>query len=192
MKRIITVLILTLTMIFALAVSASATGGIETDRSNVFEEIYDTAISHSDTILSALAFIGSLVLAIAYRKGMLPLLRGGIGKIGEEIGRLKSSAEAFYEGNEKKLGRAYESIERAEGLFSSLSDRLAVLEEELAAQSADRAHYSEMRIVMGAQIDMLYEIFMASSLPAYQKESVGEKICEMKRALAAVEADGNE
>lgn len=193
MKKFIATLLFVITLISAFAVCASAASAdTATERTNVFEQIYSLILSNSDKILSALAFMGSLVLAIAYRKGMLPILRGGISKIGEEIGHLKSETESFYKASEGKLSEAYKSIERAEGLFSSLSDRLAELEEELSAQNADRTNYSQMRIIMSAQIDMLYEIFMASSLPAYQKENVGEKICEMKKALAAGEAAGNE
>ena len=36
---------------------------------------------------------------------------------------------------------------------------------------------------MQNQIDMLYEVFISSSLPLYQKEAVGERIAEMKRIL---------
>ena len=37
---------------------------------------------------------------------------------------------------------------------------------------------------MKAQVDMLYEIFMSSSLPQYQKDSVGEKISSMRKSLS--------
>ena len=44
--------------------------------------------------------------------------------------------------------------------------------------------------VLKAEIDMLYEIFMAASLPQYLKERVGERVAEMKHALT--EGEENE
>jgi hypothetical protein len=41
-----------------------------------------------------------------------------------------------------------------------------------------------MKTIMSAQVDMLYNIFMSSSLPQYSKDAVGERISEMKAALA--------
>ena len=40
-----------------------------------------------------------------------------------------------------------------------------------------------------AQIDMLYDVFMSSALPQYQKDAVGERIAKMKEALVE-NADG--
>ena len=37
-----------------------------------------------------------------------------------------------------------------------------------------------MKIILSAQIDMLYDIFMTSSLPQYQKDAVSKRIGEMK------------
>ena len=40
---------------------------------------------------------------------------------------------------------------------------------------------------MSAQIDMLYGIFMTSSLPQYQKDAVSEHIHKMKEVSGLVE-----
>ena len=42
---------------------------------------------------------------------------------------------------------------------------------------------AELRLILNSQIELLYEIFMSSSLPTYQKDAVGARFAEMKRAL---------
>ena len=42
----------------------------------------------------------------------------------------------------------------------------------------------ELSVIVGTQIDMLYDIFMTSALPQYQKDAVGERVAKMKEALA--------
>ena len=44
-----------------------------------------------------------------------------------------------------------------------------------------------MKALMSAQIDMLYDIFMTSSLPQYQKDAVNQRVKEMKEVT---ESDG--
>ena len=46
-----------------------------------------------------------------------------------------------------------------------------------------------MKALMSAQIDMLYDIFMTSSLPQYQKDAVNKRISEMKE-VRALDKDG--
>ena len=41
----------------------------------------------------------------------------------------------------------------------------------------------QLRLVVDTQIDMLYDIFMSSALPQYQKDAVGERIAKMKGAI---------
>ena len=49
-----------------------------------------------------------------------------------------------------------------------------------------------MKIILESQIDMLYDIFMSSSIPLFQKEAVGEKISAMKKRLLDTEEKSDE
>ena len=48
-------------------------------------------------------------------------------------------------------------------------------------------NYEKIKFVLESQIDMLYTIFISSSLPQYQKEEVGAKINQMKEELMKYE-----
>ena len=44
-----------------------------------------------------------------------------------------------------------------------------------------------MRTILTSQVDMLYAIFICSSLPEYQKEEIGLKIQQMREELLVYE-----
>jgi hypothetical protein len=75
---------------------------------------------------------------------------------------------------------------------ASLAKKSEEIENELKRLSAgvtalrmekDEALQKSLLTVMGAQVNMLNEIFQASALPVYQKEAVGNMINEMKSEL---------
>ena len=88
------------------------------------------------------------------------------------------------------MNEALTRITETEKLMLSITERLLSLEKELCDAKRDRAKLSDIQTVISTQVDMLYEIFISSSIPLYQKEAVGEKICAMKRALAEKSEDG--
>ena len=150
---------------------------------NVFALAYGTLRAHSTELLSALAFIGTLIVGFAYKKGLLPLisktlaaLGGAVADIKEQTERSDASAESVLSDLGRRLGEMEISLDKFAG---SISD----VERSVGTLSASDELQSSMRKILYAQIDMLYEIFMSSSLPAYQKESVGERISTMKRML---------
>lgn len=154
-----------------------------TESENFFEEIYEEILKHSDKILSALAFVASLLLALTYKKGLLPLVKGALSSLGNSVSRLKEETENATNTADENMRSAVAELQKAEDLIFSLSEKLETLEGELSEAKKERAENGDMRLIMKAQVDMLYEIFMSSSLPLYQKEAVGEKISEMKKAL---------
>lgn len=190
--KLLIAVMLILVSTLGLSISASAqeaegtelTDGIE---ENVFEKIYADVSEYATEILCAMTFVGSLVLAFAYKKGLLPIVRGSLVSIGNAVTKVK---ESVGEGTEKgaKLG---ESIEKGlentknvlDGLVEKISELDKALEERLSNES-ERARESEvLRLVLLSQIDMLRDIFMSAALPQYQKDAVGERIAKMKGAL---------
>lgn len=156
----------------------------EQTEKNIFEAAYDEIIKHSDKLLAAMAALSSVVLAIAYKKGLLPIIKGALSALASQVAKFK-------EDTEREIGKANEStlaitekLSKTENILSLLTDKLDTVEKELS-ESADNKTKSEVLAkVMNVQVDLLYDIFMSSSLPQYQKEIVGEKISEMKKSIS--------
>ena len=195
MKKILNLLIILAITLSIFTVTALASDGeavTESGNATFFEQIYTQALLHSDKILSALAFLGSLLLAFAYKKGILPLIRGGLSAITNAVGTLKEESEKANEISEKALSEAKAKLEATEASLSELCLKLEMLEQELKEAKNEQTKANDVKMVLESQTELLYEIFMSSSIPAYLKESVGEKINAMKKKLNTGEADSNE
>ena len=152
----------------------------EVENTNVFEELYAAASEFSGEIASALAFLGSLIVALAYKRGLMPAVKSGIGAIGGAVSQLKDSTESYSKHQDELLTEFSERLCRAEEVlerFGQAIDEIAEKTEDGKCAAEDRA---SMKTLMSAQIDMLYDIFMTSSLPQYQKDAVNKRIGEMK------------
>ncbi len=156
----------------------------EVKEENFFELLYGEFIKHSDKLLSALAFFGSLLVACAYRKGLLPIIKASLGTLNTAVSSLKDESERVGAEASATMLEASKRLDAAQEVVCVLSERLVGIERQLDLVNEKQLSGESIHAVMSAQIDMLYEIFMSSSLPAYQKESVGERIAEMKRSLA--------
>jgi len=153
---------------------------------NPFEDIFEAASEFSAEIASALAFIGSVLVAFAYKRGLLPSVKSGIVAIGGAVGQLKDSTESTSRHQEQMLEEFTERLSRAEDVlerFGKAIDEIAEKTEDGKSAAADRA---DMKALMSAQIDMLYDIFMTSSLPQYQKDAVNQRVREMREVSGLV------
>ena len=154
---------------------------------NFFEKVYEEVMGYTSEILCALTFAGSIGIAFAYKKGLLPLVEGSLVAIGNAVTKIKESTkentEISSQLGESITGRLTETQE----LLVRLSERIGTLENTLGgsikSESDARLEMGQLRLVVDAQIDMLYDIFMSSALPQYQKDAVGERIAKMKGAI---------
>lgn len=184
MKKTLIILLSFILIFTLLGVAASAEyTDTEEEKTNIFETVYTEALKHSDKILSALAFSASLILALAYKKGLLPLIKGALSALTSSVSRLKEETESASLAAKRTIEDSSAKLESSQILLESLTERLRAIENELSASTEEQNMRRDIKRIMSAQVDMLYEIFMSSSLPAYQKESVGERIAEMKKAL---------
>ena len=199
MKRILifALIIISLISIFSLSCFAaletdsienSVTESIEAQE-NIFETVYRELLSHSDKLLAALSFIGSLLVVFAYKKGLLPIIKASLGALGTAVSNMKEESERVGAEASTVAANAAEKLSAAEALICELGKKLDTVETRLAEATEKQLKGETVYSVMNTQIEMLYEVFMSSSLPAYQKESVGEKIAEMKRSLAGSSAE---
>lgn len=110
----------------------------------------------------------------------LPPSENGIGAIGGAVSQLKDSAESHSKHQDELLTEFSERLCRAEEVL----ERFGRAIDEITEKTEDGQHAAEdranMKALMSAQIDMLYDIFMTSSLPQYQKDAVNKRIGEMK------------
>lgn len=179
-KKIITALLLAVCM--AAPVAALAEDGGGTDK-NIFESIYETVLENVDEIFSALAFVGTMILGFAYKRGLTPKLTGAVSKISDAVGKVREESRIAMENTEggiESLSARILSLENALELFSG---EVAALEEKLGTRAALEAERERFGTVLSSQVDMLYDIFMSSSLPQYQKEKISERVGMMKKEL---------
>ena len=156
---------------------------------NIFDTLYSVIMKNADKILSALAFAASLVLAFCYKSGFLPLMNSALGKISDKISELtKNAEESAASANELSIS-ATEKLTEAKDAIDGVRQNLTNLEERLAACATEEERVKNVYTVLLTQVDMLTEIFMSSSLPAYQKDKVSEKIHEMKKSLGTGEVE---
>lgn len=182
------------TMLFAgFAVCASAEDGIEESaeaetESNFFSKVYEEVTAYTSEILCTLTLAGSLTLAFAYKKGLLPLVEKSLLAIGNAVSGIKESTGKNAEASATLIATVEKQLSATSALLTSLAEKVSSLDKALGAslenESEARLEAKELRLVVDAQIDMLYDVFMFSALPQYQKDAVGERIAKMKEAMA--------
>ena len=148
---------------------------------NIFEEIYSALETNSDKIFSALAFIGTLVVSVGYKSGLLPLMRDALSRLKNSIDGVKADGELTKAETEQQLQRINSTLE-------GLSNELSTIKWQYESYDEIVREREALRTVMSGQVDMLYAIFMTSALPQYQKDEVGEKIAQMREELKNYES----
>ena len=154
---------------------------------NPFTALFAQVKEYATEIFCALTFIGSMLLAYAYKKGLLPLVEGTLVSIGNAVTKIKEKTE---QGEERSnaLGDALtQRLACAEELISGLAQSIDTMNTSLcevkACEDKKTADADKLSLIVSTQIDMLYDIFMTSALPQYQKDAVGERVAKMKEAL---------
>ena len=197
MKKFLLFAILVITLTLTLSVSAFATDEVPENESatetesgekeNAFAEIYALTVDNIDKVFSALAFVSSLLLALAYRRGLIPIINTGLSAI-------KKNADSFEGAMTESLDKTETSLNFLTDKFAScmngveqISEYLTSLTERLDLIESKKDNAKVLKTVMLSQIDMLYEIFMNSALPQYSKDALGERVSEMKKSIACGE-----
>ena len=149
-----------------------------------FPSLFAAFEEHLSEILSALTFIGSLIIMLCYKKGFLPLVTDGLGALKQGVKTINEKTGELSFGTEALSEAITEKLDAAENLLKGTCDMLAGLEVRLAELEGERNERKITNTVLSAEVDMLYEIFMSAALPQYLKDNVGERIAMMKAALA--------
>jgi len=154
---------------------------------NAFDSAFAVITEHSTEIFSALAFFGSMLVALVYKKGLSPLLSRAVDKIGGEIEKVKNDSDKVSEEQTQAICRIEEKNSIMNDRLTELSDRIERLSSGICSEEELLDTAKRAVVVISSQIDMLYDVFMSSSLPQYQKELMGEKVLRMKEELSANE-----
>lgn len=157
--------------------------GADLTKENPFMEIYEAVIDNADKILCTLTFISSIVLMFFYKKGLFPAITKGLTAIKSFAGGFEETLNDGALKTEESLKFLLDRFASFENTVTEVSSSMERLEQRLSISDNGKNSREELKTVMLSQIDLLYEIFMQSSLPQYAKDSVGEKVSEMKRNL---------
>lgn len=152
------------------------------DGVNVFTEIFDAASAYSTDILALLNLILGLVITTAYRRGLTPKLKKDSEAIKGAIAELSKRADKGMEADEQRLSSLSDTVTKIEEESERMKHELLEIKE--CVGSLPKAE-SEQRLlsVLSTQVDMLYNIFISSALPEYQKEAVTKQLLTMKEEL---------
>lgn len=157
--------------------------GAEEPTENPFEVLFEAVSAHAGEIFSALAFIGTLAVAYFYKKGLLPSLRDTLTGLSTALGEIGRKTDESIEPLTEKSLEIFKTVGTIESSLSSLSDTLRHIEGELETKSGESSERKALRTIMLSQVEMLYDIFMATALPQYKKDEIGEKIGAMREEL---------
>lgn len=157
--------------------------------SNTLENVYKTVKEYATEIFSSLAFIGTVIVAFIYKKGLLPVITRATGAISSLVSKLRDENAAGQKSADDKLRLATDQLASLEGDISDISSALRSVTERLEGCETLEREQKHIAKVMIGQIDMLYAIFMSSALPQYRKDEVGERISAMKKELEGYETD---
>jgi hypothetical protein len=205
MKRkltLIPLLILVLSLIFSFCVGAYDAEVNDTESTDVkettetidtyeedtfFTVLYEGVKENSDKILSALAFLGSLIIAFMYKKGLFPFIEKALASLSGAVVKLGNETKKNADLGNEFLNTLSDKLETCENIISGFSESLKKLELGLVEFSQEKGEREKLKFIMKAEVEMLNEIIMASSLPQYQKDRAGECFMKMKEELKAEE-----
>ena len=150
---------------------------------NGFTLAYNLLLDHLSELLSALTLIASLVVGYFYKKGLLPSVKGVLSGINGAVGRLKESSDKEIENRKSDAKKVEDTLASFEKSLEEQGKLILGIEERLISEEEYYKQKEKLNLILSSQVDMLYNIFISSSLPQYQKDAMNEKILAMKKEL---------
>ena len=163
-------------------------GGRGEESENFFADLYGITAENADKIFAILSFIGTLVLALAYKKGLMPSLGKTIAKLADGVRDMAAKAEERISDGEKAIDGFGERISKALAALESLEARANELSEKLDVIGECKDHTDAATKALLGEVDMLSELLLASSIPEYRKEAVERRVAYIKKELGDNEA----
>ncbi len=190
-KKLMFVLVISAVLLCAACITVSADNG-ESREVNIFQECFGAVKSHSTELLSALAFAGSLIIAFTYKKGLLPTIKKSIGAIGAAVCEIKESDSASNLLQEKISKELEDGLKALSEYIKSVDEKLVIYEQILKNLNTGATQAEKTEAVISEQVSLLYDVFMFSSIPEYQKDAIGHRVEKMRKLIAEKEVSESE
>ena len=145
--------------------------------------LYEQLRTHLPEVFSALSLLGACILAFCYKRGLLPILKDGISAIGNTTQEWKNTAESYAKDTKEICENANNSIQFTNSCIEKMQHSIETVEKRLAILDDQKNENEIFKELLRGQVDMLYDIFLSSSLPQFEKDRVGKRVEEMKKAL---------
>lgn len=152
---------------------------------NVFALLYSMTADNADKIFALLSFVGTLVLAFIYRKGLLPAISSAVSKLCEAANLVAEQSDENRNKIEADTQALHNNICDVSSALTAISEVLAEIDERIKAIEQQGGETEAIKRVLTCEVDMLSDLFLTSSIPEYQKENVNKRISDMKRELCA-------
>ena len=162
------------------------------EEENPFFALYNELSSHLPELFSALSLAGACIMAFCYKRGLLPLLKDGLGAIGTAALDCGKKAEVFASEGKDICEKVNDYVHTITSYVEKIEQALATIDEKISSFGDQKKETQLLHEVMKGQIEMLQEIFLVSSLPQFEKERICKRVEEMNRTLqkiAPVEAE---
>ena len=163
------------------------TESAEKSAENPFALFFDTVKTYATEIFCALSLISSLILGHAYKKGLVPTVSTAISGLGSLVGKVKESAERGEEKGNEIERVISERLDGAEMLLNKSESSINEIKEKLDTLTSETNERVRFRTVIEGQTELLYDVFMSSSLPQYKKDEIGERVAKMREELKNLE-----
>ena len=157
----------------------SLQGTEEQESPPVSELILDYVRSYTSEIFCSLTFVGSLITAFLYKKGLLPTLSEGINRIYSIVAKSREVSESLQKKSDERIESFLNSslpfLEKAGELTEyaeALRQNSLAMSDELQREKEERAALVQ---VLSGQTDLLYGVFMSANIPEFQKEQLAQK-----------------
>lgn len=154
---------------------------------NAFAALYGMATENADKIFALLSFAGTLMLAFVYKKGLLPALSGAVNRLSEAASRVAEESDENRKESEANAVALKGSIGDFSAALAAVADTLANIEARLVAIEERGGDTEAVKRILACEVDMLSDLFLTSSIPEYQKESVSKRVSDIKRELVSDE-----
>ncbi len=142
---------------------------------------------HGNTLLSAVGVIFSVLLALLYKTGFLPLVNRGLSAISETTGKAAGITADFAEkaaatllALEERSSAALGRAEQTEAAVKNAEVLITALGEALNEAKSDR---DRITLVLAEETALFYELLNSVKLPEAQKEVIREKYYRFQAML---------
>lgn len=143
--------------------------------------------TNGGTILGLLTLLTSLLVALLYKSGLLPMLRAGLTALSDIISKNAEITEGFTKDASRIFARIEEQTkpalavtEQCTRAIERLEAHVAGLENALVKSEKERR---ETAAVLRTETELFYELLHSVNLPEAQKESMTESYYRLKRQL---------